>query len=183
MYLGSLRSNRAGAGAHTCCGTLQYWCEDVQKYKLLPGTTLATYRPCRRRVEQYGTTVVDICKKYNIQTVRHACHKTSRHHSTVGVLNIRMLCKPTAVTTFVLREGICDFPISHNFYRLRYIIVSIRAHLSTQKNCITEDSCILHYLRSLRSERAGVAGSTDYGTVHTLICVDIFTPGNTRSTS
>ena len=54
----------------------------------------------------YGTTVVNICKKY-IQTVRHACRKTSRHHSTVDA-NIRVLCKPAAVTTFVLREGICD---------------------------------------------------------------------------
>ena len=26
------------------------------------------------------------------------------------------------------------FPISHNFYRLRYIMVSTRAHPSTQKN-------------------------------------------------
>ena len=51
------------------------------------------------------------------------------------------------------------FPISHNFYRLRYIMVSIRAHPSTKKNCITEDSCVLHsdlHLRTLRSDRAGV---------------------------
>ena len=61
-------------------------------------------------------------------------------------------------------------PISHNFYRLQSIMVSIRAHPSTQKNCITEDSCILHHLRSLRSDRAGVAGSTYCGTVHTPMC-------------
>ena len=86
----------------------EYWCEDVQIYKLQITTTLAAYRPCRRRVEQYGTTVVNICKKY-IQTVRHACRKTSRHHRNTAVgANIRMLCKPAAVTTFVLREGICD---------------------------------------------------------------------------
>ena len=34
------------------------------------------------------------------------------------------------------------FPISHNFCRLRYIMVSIRTQPSTQKNCITKDSCI-----------------------------------------
>ena len=62
-----------------------------------------------------------------------------------------------------------SFPISHNFYSLRYFMVSFRAHPSTQKNCITEDSCILQYLRSLRSERADVARSTDCGTVHTLM--------------
>ena len=62
-----------------------------------------------------------------------------------------------------------SFPILHNFYRLRYIMVSFRAHPSTQKHCITEDSCILQYLRSLRSERADVAGSTDCGTV--CLCV------------
>ena len=63
-----------------------------------------------------------------------------------------------------------SFPISHKFCRLRYIMVSFRAQPSTQKKCITEDSCILQYLRSLRSERAGVAGSTDCGTtVHTLM--------------
>ena len=69
-----------------------------------------------------------------------------------------------------------SFPILHNFYRLRYIMVSFRAHPSTQKNCITEDSCILQYLRSLRSERAYVAGSTDCGTVPTLMC-RYFPPG------
>ena len=69
-----------------------------------------------------------------------------------------------------------SFPILHNFYRLRYIMVSFRAHPSTQKNCITEDSCILQYLRSLRSERADVAGSTDCGTVPTLMCI-YFSPG------
>ena len=58
-----------------------------------------------------------------------------------------------------------SFPISHNFYRLRYIMASFRAHPSTQ-NCITEDSCMLQYLRSLRSESADVAGSKDCGTVH-----------------
>ena len=90
------------------------------------------------------------------------------------------LTKAAAVTTSVLREGLCDFreafPISQNVYRLRYIMVSIRAHPSTHKNCITEDFRILHYLRSLRSERAGVAGSTDWGTVHTLMC-RYFYPG------
>ena len=35
-----------------------------------------------------------------------------------------------------------SFPILHNFYRLRYIMVSFRAHPSSPKNCITEDSCI-----------------------------------------
>ena len=69
-----------------------------------------------------------------------------------------------------------SFPILHNFYRLRYIIVSFRAHPSTPKNSITEDSCILQYLRSLRSERADVAGSTDCGTVPTLMC-KYFSPG------
>ena len=44
------------------------------------------------------------------------------------------------------------------------------------KNCITEDSCILQYLRLLRSERADVAGSTDCGTVPTLMC-RYFYPG------
>ena len=63
-----------------------------------------------------------------------------------------------------------SFPILHNFYRLRYIMVSFRAHPSTRKNCITEDSCILQYLRSLRSERADVPGSTDCGTVPALMC-------------
>ena len=63
-----------------------------------------------------------------------------------------------------------SFTILHNFYRLRHIMVSFRAHPSTPKNCITEDSCILQYLRSLRSERAEVAGSTDCGTVPTLMC-------------
>ena len=137
--------------------------------------------PCRCRVEQYGTTVVNICKKY-IQTVRHACHKTSRHHSTVGA-NIRMLYTPAAVTTFAtgrhLRLDMMthrdSFPILHSFYRLRYIMVSFRAHPSTPKNCITEDSCILQYLRSLRSERADVADSTDCGTVHTLMCRYFYT--------
>ena len=69
-----------------------------------------------------------------------------------------------------------SFPILHKFYRLRYIMVSFRAHPSTQKKCITEDSCILHYLRSLRSERAGIAGSTDCCTVHILMC-RYFYPG------
>ena len=38
-------------------------------------------------------------------------------------------------------------------------MVSIRAHPSTQKNCITEDSCVLHsdvHMRTLRSDYAGV---------------------------
>ena len=69
-----------------------------------------------------------------------------------------------------------SFPILHNFYRLRYIMVSFRAHPSTKKKCITEDSCILHYLRSLRSERAGIAGSTDCCTVQILMC-RYFYPG------
>ena len=69
-----------------------------------------------------------------------------------------------------------SFPILHNFYRLRYIMVSFRANPSTPKNCITEDSCILQYLRLLRSERADVAGSTDCGTVPTLMC-RYFYPG------
>ena len=69
-----------------------------------------------------------------------------------------------------------SFPILHNFYRLRYIMVSFRAHPPTPKNCITEDSCILQYLRLLRSERADVAGSTDCGTVPTLMC-RYFYPG------
>ena len=69
-----------------------------------------------------------------------------------------------------------SFPILHNFYRLRYIMVSFRAHPSTQKNCITEDSCILQYVRSLRSERADVAGSTGCGTVPPLMC-RYFSPG------
>ena len=68
-----------------------------------------------------------------------------------------------------------SFPILHIFYDLRYIMVSFRAHPSTPKNCTTEDSCI-QYLRSLRSERADVAGSTDCGTVHTLMC-RYFPPG------
>ena len=71
-----------------------------------------------------------------------------------------------------------SFPILHNVYRLRYIMVSFRAHPSTSKNCITEDSCILQYLRLLRSERADVAGSTDCGTVPTLMCTGrYFYPG------
>ena len=69
-----------------------------------------------------------------------------------------------------------SFSILHNFYRLRYIMVSFRAHPSTPKNCITENSCILQYLRLLRSERADVAGSTDCGTVPTLMC-RYFYPG------
>ena len=69
-----------------------------------------------------------------------------------------------------------SFPILHNSYRPRYIMVSFRAHPSTPKNRITEDSCILQYLRLLRSERADVAGSTDCGTVPTLMC-RYFYPG------
>ena len=83
---------------------------------------------------------------------------------------IRMLCKPTRCSHDVVhameRHLRLDkmrhrdaFPISHNFYRLRYIMVSIRAHPSTQKNCITEDSRVLHsdlHLRTLRSDRAGI---------------------------
>ena len=69
-----------------------------------------------------------------------------------------------------------SFPKLHNFYPLRYIMVSFRAHPSTKKKCITEDSCILQYLRSLRSELAHVAGSTDCGTVPTLMC-RYFYPG------
>ena len=69
-----------------------------------------------------------------------------------------------------------SFPILNKFYRLRYIMVSFRAHPSTPKNCITEDSCILQYLRLLRSERADVAGSTGCGTVPTLMC-RYFYPG------
>ena len=46
-----------------------------------------------------------------------------------------------------------SFPILHNFYRLRHIMVSFRAHPSTQKNCITEDSCILQYFTCARCVR------------------------------
>ena len=141
-------------------------------------------RPCRCRVEQYGTTVVNICKKY-IQTVRHACRKTfKRHHSTVGasqyswckhqdVMQTRCSHDVRATGRHLRLDMVThrdSFPILHNFYRLRYIMVSFRAHPSTQKNCITEDSCILQYLRSLRSERADVPGSTDCGTVPALMC-------------
>ena len=89
----------------------------------------------------------------------HDVRATGRHHLRLDMMTHRD-----------------SFPILHNFYRLRYIMVSFRAYPSTQKNCITEDSCILQYLRSLRSERADVAGSTDCGTVPTLMC-RYFSPG------
>ena len=42
VYLRSVPSNRAGAGTHNCCRTLQYT-GDVQKYKLLQ---------CSRRIDR-----------------------------------------------------------------------------------------------------------------------------------
>ena len=77
--------------------------EDVQNIYYYNARGVSTVQT-QSRTE--STIVVNICKKY-IHTVRHTCRKTSRHHNTVGA-NIRMLCKPAAVTTFVLREGICD---------------------------------------------------------------------------
>ena len=66
------------------------------------------------------------------------------------------------------------FLISHNCYRLRYILASIRAHPPTKKNCIRGESCIPHfiyhtYLRSLRSDRAG-AGQHRLWYSTTLMC-------------
>ena len=72
--------------------------DDAKQYPVVYGTEFGV-------VFLYGT-VVDTFKKH-VQTVLHACRKTSRHHSTVSA-NIRILCKPAAVTTFVLRKGICD---------------------------------------------------------------------------
>ena len=128
-----------------------YCCEYLQKIY----TDRTACMPQNLQASQYSW-----CKHQDVMLTRcsHDVHATGRH------LRLDMMTHRDA------------FPISHNFYRLRYIMVSIRAHPSTQKNCITEDSCILHYLRSLRSERAGVAGSTECGTAHTLMC-RYFYPG------
>ena len=113
------------------------------------------------------------CMPQNLQASQYSWYKHQDVMQTRCSHDVRATGRHLRLDMMTHRDS---FAILHNFYRVRYIMVSFGAHPSTPKNCITEDSCILQYLRSLRSKRADVAGSTDCGTVPTLMC-RYFYPG------
>ena len=180
MYLGSLRSNRAGAGTHTCCGTYSTGVKMFENTNYYNARGEWTVQMQSRTVRYYcceylQETCTDrtACMPQNLQASQFSWCKHQDVMQTRCSYDVRATGRHPRLDMMTHRDS---FPILHNFYRLRYIMVSFSAHPSTPKNCITEDSYMLQYLRLLRSERADVAGSTDCGTVPTLMC-RYFYPG------
>ena len=104
------------------------------------------YRPSRRRAAQTIAirTVRYYCRGYlqEIYADRTACmpqnlqasqHSWCKHQDVMQTRCSHDVCATRRHLRHDMMTHRDAFPISHNFYRLRYIIVSIRAHPSTHK--------------------------------------------------
>ena len=157
---------------------------------------LAAYRPCRRRAAR--TIVSRIVRYYyccgylqEIYTGRTTCMSQNLQASQYswckhqGIMQTRCNHDVRATGRHLRLDMMMTryaFPISHNFYRLRNIMVSIRAHPSTQKK--------LHHRKLLFTTLGPTLALAAFGpcrrrAAQTVVqykhgCVDIFTPGSTR---